>query len=216
MTKTRSRIPRSAEFTAVHNEPKQQPESDELHAAPKIAAAAATPNTAPIRIDGLRVETSDRDASYTEEGVPELMSFTKAVFRLFGTGFTEKTVVTITEVKNQYGGPCILPAAGQFRAIAGTVDRNTMLVEILMPKSDTYFYFCTKMAEEEGASLVSLSSARLTSGMLYFNNNRFKDQSRIEHFSRGIRIFDTTYSFDFSFDLYDSNKQSQYTNMKIK
>lgn len=112
---------------------------------------------APIRIDGVRVETSDRDASYTDEGVPELMSFTKVVFRLFGTGFTEKTVITITEVKNQYGGPCILPAAGQFRAIAGSIGRNTMLVEILMPKSDTYFYFCTKTAEEEGASLVGVN-----------------------------------------------------------
>lgn len=108
-----------------------------------------------IRVDGIRVETSDREATYTDGGVPELMSYTKVVFRFFGTGFSEKTIVTLTEVKNIYGGSCILPATGQFGVVSGSIAAHTMLVEMMMPKGAAFFYFCTKNAEADGANQVS-------------------------------------------------------------
>lgn len=108
-----------------------------------------------IRVVGIRVETSDREATYTDGGVPELMAYTKVVFRFFGSGFSEKTLVTLTEVKNIYGGSCILPATGQFPIVPGSVSGQTMLVEMLMPKGQGYFYFCTKNAEADGTNQVS-------------------------------------------------------------
>lgn len=100
-----------------------------------------------IRIIGLRLESSESEAGYTDDGVPELMSSKMATFRLFGHGFSERTVVTFTEEIGVYGGSCQLPSSGQFRVIKDSVQRDTVLVETFMPKGSTDFYFCTKEAE---------------------------------------------------------------------
>lgn len=100
-----------------------------------------------IFIVGLRVESSAQHVEYDDHGVPELMSETLVRFRFFGSGFSNRTVVTLTEVKNKYGGSCILPAAGQFRVEEGSVAEHTMVVEMLVPKGKTGYYFCTKNLE---------------------------------------------------------------------
>lgn len=73
-----------------------------------------------------------------------------ATFRLFGSGFSERTVVTFTEEIGVYGGSCQLPSSGQFRVIKDSVALDTVLVETFMPKGTTDFYFCTKEAELTG------------------------------------------------------------------
>lgn len=107
---------------------------------------------ADIRIDGLRVESSDRQANYDDDGVPELMSATPVRFRFFGAGFSTRTVVTLTEVKNNHGGSCILPASGQFRVQENSVQPHTMVVEMLVPRGKSSYYFCTKNLEEDNAT----------------------------------------------------------------
>lgn len=89
-------------------------------------------------------------ASYSDDGVPELMSSRMATFRLFGTGFSERTVVTFTEEVGVYGGSCQLPSSGQFRVVKDSLTPTTVLVETYMPKGSTNFYFCTKEAELRG------------------------------------------------------------------
>lgn len=151
----RSKRASGDDFTTVHNEPKKSQESGkELSSASKpVEKDAAGDND--IRIDGIRIETSDREATFTDGGVPELMAYTKVVFRFFGSGFSERTLVTLTEVKHKYRGSCILPATGQFGVVPGSITEHTMLVEMMMPKGESYFYFCTKNAEAEGFNQVS-------------------------------------------------------------
>ncbi|KAJ6633528.1 Unextended protein, partial [Pseudolycoriella hygida] len=112
----------------------------------------ATPST---RIIGLRLESSEMPPTFTEDGVPELMSARKATFRLFGVGFSERTVITFTEEAGIYGGACQLPASGQFRVIRDSVEPDTVLVETLIPKGSSDFFFCTKEAELTGGHLLN-------------------------------------------------------------
>lgn len=136
----------STNFKSVHND--RLPEDTSV---PK-EITLFTPN---IRIIGLRLESSDSDPTFTEDGVPELQSTQKATFRLFGHGFSERTVVTFTEEAGVYGGSCQLPSSGQFRVIKDSVEADTVLVETVMPKGSTDFYFCTKEAELTGGHLVN-------------------------------------------------------------
>lgn len=124
-----------------------------------------TPN---IRIIGLRLESSESSAGFTDDGVPELLSSKMATFRLFGFGFSERTVVTFTEEIGVYGGSCQLPSSGQFRVIKDSLELDTVLVETFMPKGTTDFYFCTKVAEAKGGhvsvqQVFYLSYVKLTS-----------------------------------------------------
>lgn len=139
---------RSDDFQLVHNEPS---------AAPSATPSLAVPlQLGPIiRIDGMRVEHSASAATYTEDGVPELMGHTAVTFRFFGSGFSNRTIVTLTEVASVYGGACIQPASGQFRVQPGSLVGNTMLVEMLMPKGKTFFYFCSKNAEDDSSSMMA-------------------------------------------------------------
>lgn len=52
----------------------------------------------PLFIEGLRVESADKEPSYNEKGIPEILVETNAVIRLFGTGFTPDTVITFTDM----------------------------------------------------------------------------------------------------------------------
>ncbi len=103
-----------------------------------------------IRIIGLRLESSESSATYTDDGVPELLSLKLATFRLFGFGFSERTVVTLTEERGVYGGSCQKPSSGQFLIKKDSLEPDTVLVEVFMPQGHTDFYFCTKEAELTG------------------------------------------------------------------
>lgn len=140
-----SRIVRDNGFGLVHNEPATNEKLPEASA----TAAKADPAGADIRIIGLRVESSAQPANYDDNGVPELMSATPVRFRFFGSGFSSRTIVTLTEVKSIYGRACILPATGTFRVEEGSVKANTMIVEMQVPKGKTSYYFCTKNAEDD-------------------------------------------------------------------
>lgn len=50
-----------------------------------------------VFVEGLRIETSDKDPSYRNDGIPEILAGSRAVIRLFGYGFTEDTLVTFTD-----------------------------------------------------------------------------------------------------------------------
>lgn len=141
----------SANFKSVHND---RPPDETTVPQP---FSLVPPN---IRIIGLRLESSETPATYTEDGVPELMSSKKATFRLFGFGFSERTVITFTEEVGVYRGSCQLPSSGQFRVIKDSVEPDTVLVETVMPKGSTDFYFCTKEAELSGGH-VSVSKTRM-------------------------------------------------------
>lgn len=104
----------------------------------------------------MRVEWSEKDVSYSDEYIPDFISRTKVTLRLFGSGFTEHMVITFTEQTNDYGGACLLPASGQFRVREETLREHTVLVDIVAPNvGSTYFYFCTKNADDVTSEKVS-------------------------------------------------------------
>lgn len=59
-----------------------------------------------VRIEGLRVETAEKDPTYSEEGIPEILTASKATLRLFGTGITKDTVITFTDIPQERGSIC--------------------------------------------------------------------------------------------------------------
>lgn len=144
----------------MHNEPADEStiHTDDSTTTSHNSRPTVGRRTAAIRIDGVRVEGSDHEVTYTDDGVPELMGGTRVTFRLFGSGFSNRTVVTLTEESTVYGGGCIQPSSGQFRVQSASLERNTMLVEMTMPRGKTYFYFCTKNAEEDSQLAVLVDS----------------------------------------------------------
>lgn len=67
-----------------------------------------------IHIRGIRVEEAEKEPKY-ENGIPSLLTGTRATLRLFGEGFTEDTVITFTHQERAYGGECQMPATEPFR-----------------------------------------------------------------------------------------------------
>lgn len=68
-----------------------------------------------LEIEALRVEHADRDPSFSEDGIPELLAETEAVLRVFGTGLTEDTLITFTHKSSAFGGPCQFPVTQSFK-----------------------------------------------------------------------------------------------------
>lgn len=102
-----------------------------------------------IRIYGIRIEGS---VTFNDDGVPELTTDTQITLRLFGEGFNASTLVALTEKPNTYGSSCYSKTSGEFlvRDHSVTSDAKTVLVDITMPKGSSYFYLCTRYAEENG------------------------------------------------------------------
>lgn len=62
-----------------------------------------------VELFGLRMEYSDAAVDYDEQGVPQLLVQRNASFRLFGNGWTDKTLFVLTEKVGEKGGPCEFP-----------------------------------------------------------------------------------------------------------
>ncbi|XP_066595626.1 unextended protein isoform X2 [Prorops nasuta] len=104
-----------------------------------------------IHIEGLRIETADKDPSYTEEGVPEILAGSKVVIRLFGTGITENTFITFTDSPSPAGAICDKIRSKEFQVF--DVQDNTAIAEITLPLGSPFF-ICVKNAIERDNDLV--------------------------------------------------------------
>lgn len=63
-------------------------------------------NDTDAHIEGLRVEKADKEPTYSEEGIPQILVESKAVIRLFGTGITKDTLIGFTNVPAKRGTIC--------------------------------------------------------------------------------------------------------------
>lgn len=63
-------------------------------------------NYTDAHIEGLRIETAEKEPTYSEEGIPEIRAGTKAVIRLFGTGITPDTLIAFTDISAERGTIC--------------------------------------------------------------------------------------------------------------
>lgn len=98
-----------------------------------------------IRIDGLRVENSDKSVSYSDDGLPEFIAASRVTLRLFGSGFTEDMMIAFTEESNSRGGACLGLAGGKFPVQKDGLKDHTAVVDIMVPIAiKTPYYVCAK------------------------------------------------------------------------
>lgn len=62
-----------------------------------------------VELYGLRMENSEALVDYDERGVPQILVQRNTTFRLFGSGWTDKTLFVLTEKTGNRGGPCEFP-----------------------------------------------------------------------------------------------------------
>ncbi|XP_035727876.1 metal transporter CNNM4-like [Vespa mandarinia] len=101
-----------------------------------------------IYIEGLRVELADKDPSYTEEGIPEILAGGKAVIRLFGSGITEGTLITFTDMPQERDSICDKIKSNEFQV--KNVQKNTATIDVVLPLGSPFF-ICAKSPIYEDA-----------------------------------------------------------------
>ncbi|EFN86431.1 Metal transporter CNNM2 [Harpegnathos saltator] len=112
------------------NDPLTQPDDSET-----------SQNDTDMHIEGLRVEMADKEPSYNDEGIPEILVGTKAVIRLFGTGITKDTLITFTDVPAKRGTVCDKIKSNEFRV--EKVEGSTATISVILPPGSP-FYICAK------------------------------------------------------------------------
>ncbi|XP_015609987.1 metal transporter CNNM4 [Cephus cinctus] len=115
-------------------------------------SSAAVPATDEIRIEGLRVEYTDKEPRISEYGVPEVLVGYNTTVRLFGIGITQKTLIAFTDVPAKYGTICEKIKTQEFSVFE--VESNSALVTINLAKG-TYF-LCAKQSGSDNSTDVVL------------------------------------------------------------
>ncbi|KOX79812.1 Metal transporter CNNM2 [Melipona quadrifasciata] len=106
-----------------------------------------------VFIEGLRIETSEKDPSYREDGIPEILAGSKTVIRLFGFGFTEDTCITFTDESAKRGSICDKIKTNEF--LVKNVKNNSATADVVLPLGSP-FYICVKQVYGKGGSNLSL------------------------------------------------------------
>ncbi|XP_076651006.1 metal transporter uex [Halictus rubicundus] len=92
-------------------------------------------------IQGLRIERADKDPSYRDDGIPEILAKSRAIIRLFGIGITEDIVVTFTDEPAMWGTICDKIKSNEFPV--KNVNNNTATIDVVLPLGSP-FYVCIK------------------------------------------------------------------------
>ncbi|XP_071448223.1 unextended protein [Hetaerina americana] len=101
----------------------------------------------PGSVYGIRVENSEEAAAYGVDGVPELMSGTTAMLRLFGSGLGPHTLVAITTTEGRPSGPCEFPSTHFSQVEPGSVTPHSAIAQVHLPSGSldgTEFFICLK------------------------------------------------------------------------
>ncbi|XP_025407316.1 metal transporter CNNM4 isoform X1 [Sipha flava] len=113
----------------------------------KNVTPLATAYMSQVNLFGLRMEYSDAGVDYDDQGVPQLLVQRMALFRLFGSGWSENTLFVLTEKTGDRGGPCEFPIGEVQKVNISSEDPNTVQLSIILPqasKAGTIFFFCSK------------------------------------------------------------------------
>ncbi|XP_056636356.1 unextended protein [Diorhabda sublineata] len=104
---------------------------------------ALSNNNNTLRVLGLRLEHAYKEPEFEEGGIPSLLSNHDHVFRIFGVGFTESTLITFTANKED----CYIPVGGNvFQIQNGTFSPDSFQIIVNLPPSigDEPYYICAK------------------------------------------------------------------------
>lgn len=66
---------------------------------------------------GYRLENSEKDARFSDNGMPQLRVGSSGVLRLFGSGWTKNTYFTFTSRIGEKGEHCEFPIEDTFKVI---------------------------------------------------------------------------------------------------
>ncbi|CAG2063823.1 unnamed protein product, partial [Timema podura] len=123
-----------------------------------------------LQMNGMRVESADKEPTYGDDGVVELLLQTNALLRLFGTGFSNSTLVTVTARPGTRLEVCEFPTAYTSpRCSEGgcllcpqlendSLTEFSALIKFEVPAMGgpgTNFYFCLK-DERDGVTMASV------------------------------------------------------------
>lgn len=101
-----------------------------------------------LKIDGFRIEETEKDPEIDAEGVPVLRANTVAKLRLFGFGFTEDTIIGVTMEKSDYGKQCNKMSGEVGYSKVEYISSKNVLVELRMPTESSDLYLCASMSED--------------------------------------------------------------------
>ncbi|XP_058055777.1 unextended protein [Anopheles bellator] len=112
------------------------------------------------RIDGYRVEHSDKHLETEDGGVPSVHSNSPVMLRLFGTGITRGTVIIFTHEQQRHGGPCQVPVTEKFRVMEADASGTSGLVPVELPDvtKHKYFYLCAKYEATDPVSTATTAT----------------------------------------------------------
>ncbi|XP_033236194.1 metal transporter CNNM4 isoform X1 [Drosophila pseudoobscura] len=99
----------------------------------------------PIRIFGIRLEDGTTE---TNDGIPSVLTEKDHKFRIFGNGLQKNTLITFTNVENDYGGPCLKPATDLFAPLEVSSDGFSATYSVKFPAASSIYYICAKNAED--------------------------------------------------------------------
>jgi len=107
-----------------------------------------------LQVNGLRVETADRDPTFDDNGVPILLAHSRVVLRMFGVGFDNYTRITVTLIPGARGNRCEFPVADEFPVEPGSISNFSALVRFHVPgvtSPGTSYYLCVKNGQDRTA-----------------------------------------------------------------
>nr|CAD7572856.1 unnamed protein product [Timema californicum] len=111
-----------------------------------------------LQMNGMRVESADKEPTYGDDGVVELLLQTNALLRLFGTGFSNSTLVTVTARPGRRLEVCEFPTGDVYRLENDSLTEFSALIKFEVPAMGgpgTNFYFCLK-DERDGVTMASV------------------------------------------------------------
>ncbi|XP_046474639.1 unextended protein isoform X4 [Neodiprion pinetum] len=102
-----------------------------------------------VRIEGLRIESADKEPFFSDDNVPTLYANTNAVIRLFGDGLSSETVIRFTDVAADRGENCNELKTPEYQVYA--LGNITGLINVNFPPNPTmHFYICVKDRSDAG------------------------------------------------------------------
>jgi len=126
-------------------------DNQELHMTTDRQPGCVVPDPLP-RVNGLRVETADRDPKYGDDGVPVLLAHSDVVLRMFGTGFDNYTRITVTRTPGALGNDCEFPVSDGFPVEASSISEFSALVRFHVPvvtHPGASYYLCVKNGQDQ-------------------------------------------------------------------
>ncbi|XP_049883189.1 unextended protein-like [Pectinophora gossypiella] len=99
-----------------------------------------------VRIEGLRVEDSEKEPKIVEDSIPSVLADSGVTLRLFGEGLTTRTMIAFTYDAQKYGEPCKFLIKGEYLVKPDSITPKSALFDIVAPHPmlGSKLYICAK------------------------------------------------------------------------